>query len=125
MRIEVENWLKQAQADLKSAKNCITSKDYYLAVFSCHQASEKALKSVYLSKLKELPKGHSLIYLAQQLGVPGFLLTGIRDLNPEYLSTRYPDMAAGVPSELYDETIAKRHLKTAESIVQWAMTKLL
>jgi len=47
------------------------------------------------------------------------MLSGIRDLNPEYLSTRYPDMAVGVPAELYDDQIADRHLKTAEEVVKW------
>jgi len=52
------------------------------------------------------------------------MLSGIRDLNPEYLSTRYPDMAAGVPAELYDEQIANRHLKTAEKVVRWVKKQI-
>jgi len=119
MREEVKNWFKQAEADLRSAKNSKNCYDYYMSVFASQQAAEKALKGLCLFKLKEFPKGHSIIYLAQKVDVPKHMLSGIRDLNPEYLSTRYPDMAAGVPAELYDADIAARHLKTAEEVVEW------
>jgi len=119
MREEVKNWFRQAEADLRSAKNSKNSHDYYMSVFASQQAAEKALKALCLFKLKEFPKGHSIIYLAQKLKAPKEMLSGIRDLNPEYLSTRYPDMAAGVPAELYDDQIANRHLKTAEEVVEW------
>ena len=38
MRIEIENWWKQALADLKSSKNCISSGDFFLSVFISQQA---------------------------------------------------------------------------------------
>lgn len=90
-----------------------------MSVFASQQAVEKALKALCLFKLKEFPKGHSIIYLAQKLKAPKEMLSGIRDLNPEYLSTRHPDMAVGVPAELYDDDIAARHFKTAEKVVKW------
>jgi HEPN domain-containing protein len=124
MRQEVINWFKQAEADLRSAKNSKNSRDYYMSVFASQQAAEKALKALYILKLKELPKGHSIIYLAQILKAPKQMLSGIRDLNPEYLSTRYPDMAAGVPAELYDQDIAARHYKTAEKVVKWVKSRI-
>jgi len=33
-------------------------------------------------------------------------------------------MAAGVPAELYDESIAARHLKTAEQVVEWVKKQI-
>lgn len=119
MREEVKNWWLQAKADLISAKNCITSKDYYLGVFSCQQAVEKALKALCLIKIREIPKGHSIIYLAQKIKVPKEMFSGIRDLNPEYLITRYPDMAAGIPAHMYDKEIADRHYNTAKNVLKW------
>ena len=124
MRKEIENWWKQSQADLKSAKNCMSSGDYYFSVFASQQAVEKALKALCLLKIKEIPKGHSIIFLAQKLRAPNELLSGIRDLNPEYLTTRYPDMAEGVPAELYDKGIAERHYKTAEKVIEWAKKQI-
>jgi len=101
MRVEINNWWRQAEADLTSAKNCIKSKDYYFGVFACQQAVEKALKSLFLKKFKEVPHGHSIIYLSRELKTPKEILSGIRDLNPEYLITKYPDIAEGVPAEMY------------------------
>ena len=124
MREEVKNWFRQAEADLRSAKNSKGCGDYYMSVFASQQAAEKALKALCIFKLKEFPKGHSIIYLAQKLKAPKEMLSGIRDLNPEYLSTRYPDMAVGVPAELYDEQIANRHLKTAERVVKWVKKRI-
>ncbi len=56
--------------------------------------------------------------------VPTHLFSGIRDLNPEYLITRYPDMAQGVPAEMYDEKIAQRHLHNAQEIITWINTQI-
>jgi len=124
MREEVKNWFKQAEADLRSARNSKKSFDHYMSVFASQQAVEKALKALCLYKLREFPRGHSIIYLAQKVDVPEYMLSGIRDLNPEYLSTRYPDMAAGVPAELYDERIAARHLETAGEVIEWVRKQI-
>ena len=124
MREEVNNWFKQAKADLRSSGNCRESGDYYMSVFASQQAVEKAMKALCLHKLKAYPKGHSIIFLAQQLDVPESMMSGIRDLNPEYLSTRYPDMAAGIPAELYDDKIAQRHFQTAQEVVEWVSQQI-
>ncbi len=119
MRKEIENWWKQAQADLRSSQNCISSGDFYLSVFSSQQAVEKALKALCLLKFKELPQGHSILFFAQKVKVPQEMLSGIRELNPEYLTTRYPDMVAGIPADLYDLQIAEKHHNTAEKVMLW------
>jgi HEPN domain-containing protein len=124
MREEVHNWFKQAEADVRSARNSREAGDYYMSVFASQQAAEKALKALSLLKLREYPKGHSIIYLAQRLEVPESMMSGIRDLNPEYMSTRYPDMAAGVPAELYDDKIAARHFQTAQEVLAWVRDQM-
>ena len=124
MRVEVENWLKQSEADFNTAKNSLGSGDYYASVFWFQQSIEKAFKGLCLLKLKDIPKSHSIIYFAQKLEVPKELLSGIRDLNPEYLITRYPDMAEGIPSEVYDIKIAKRHQETVEEVLKWVKKQI-
>jgi HEPN domain-containing protein len=124
MREEIQNWFKQAEADLRSSRNSREAGDYYMSVFASQQAAEKALKALCLFKLKEYPKGHSIIYLAQEVGVPDDMTSGIRDLNPEYMSTRYPDIAVGVPAELYDDKIAARHFKTAQEVLGWVREQI-
>lgn len=39
-------WLDQAQADLKTAKDCLKDGNYYASAFFSHQAAEKALKGL-------------------------------------------------------------------------------
>ncbi len=124
MRKEIENWWKQAEADLRSSQNCINSGDFYLSVFVSQQAVEKALKALCLLIIKEIPQGHSILYLAQKTKLPADLLSGVRDLNPEYLTTRYPDIAEGVPAELYDQEIAQKHYKTAGKVLQWVAKQM-
>ncbi|HUV67874.1 MAG TPA: HEPN domain-containing protein [Sedimentisphaerales bacterium] len=124
MREEVTNWFKQGEADFRSAQNSKKSFDFHMSVFASQQAVEKALKALCLHRLREFPKGHSIIHLARKVDAPEHMLSGIRDLNPEYLSTRYPDMAAGIPAELYDENIAARHLKTAEQVIEWVRQQI-
>jgi len=124
MREEIQNWFKQAEADLRSSRNSREAGDYYMSVFASQQTAEKALKALCLFKLKTYPKGHSIIYLAQEVGVPDDMTSGIRDLNPEYMSTRYPDIAVGVPAELYDDKIAARHFKTAQEVLGWVREQI-
>ncbi len=52
------------------------------------------------------------------------MLSGIRDLNPEYLITRYPDMANEMPAEIYDKEIATKHMKTAEEVMKWVKKQI-
>ena len=124
MREEIQNWFKQAEADLRSSRNSREAGDYYMSVFASQQTAEKALKALCLFKLKTYPKGYSIIFLAQEVGVPDDMTSGIRDLNPEYMSTRYPDIAVGVPAELYDDKIAARHFKTAQEVLGWVREQI-
>lgn len=120
MRKEISNWIEQAKADLRSAKNCINVGDLYLGIFACHQSVEKVLKALCLIKFKEAPQTHSIIYLAQKLNVPKVLMSGIKRLNPEYLITRYPDIAGEVPDKIYDKKVALEHIKTTEEVMKWS-----
>ncbi|MHA1715652.1 MAG: HEPN domain-containing protein [Promethearchaeota archaeon] len=78
---------------------------------------EKSLKALFLYKKQESEKIRSIIYLANALGVPDNLISGIRDLNPEYVKLCYPDISGCEPADLYDNTIAGRHLKTARDVL--------
>ena len=119
MREEINNWWKQANADIKSAENSLNAGDYYLSVFMCQQAVEKGLKSLCLLKLKRSIPGHSLIYLGKLLKVPSMVWKDIQSLNPEYITTRYPDVANSAPVDIYNEEIAKSHLQEAKRVFIW------
>ena len=47
------------------------------------------------------------------------LIDAAMDLTPEYVTTRYPDVANGVPAHLYNERMAREHLENAKLIVSY------
>ncbi|MBN2151591.1 MAG: HEPN domain-containing protein [Candidatus Lokiarchaeota archaeon] len=124
MRREVTDWISQAEADYKKA-DVLQKAEYFDGVaFYSHQASEKAMKGLYLLIKNESAKSHSLIYLANELGIPRELMTGIRELNPEYMISRYPDIANGIPAENYDEVIGEHYLTTARRVILWVKNRM-
>jgi HEPN domain-containing protein len=119
LREEVKNWLEQAREDYRSAEYNHNGRKYYVAAFLCQQSVEKALKALALAKLKEIPRSHSIVYLSKMVKVPPKMLSGIRNLNSEYMTTRYPDIAGGIPAEMYDKKIVSGYLTTAKEVLQW------
>jgi HEPN domain-containing protein len=125
MRKEAEQWWKQAKRDLQTAQNCNSSKDYYACAFFCQQSVEKALKALYIEKKRESPRTtHSLIYYATEVDAPQQFYTFLRRLTPEFVTTRYPDAAYGVPYELYDEAIAGEILEKSREVIQWIASQI-
>lgn len=71
MRKEVEDWWLQALKALDSAEKNLRIEEYYLTAFLCQQSVEKALKALYIHRLKEsLGVTHSLIFLGRNVGIP-------------------------------------------------------
>lgn len=125
MREEASNWWEQALKDFESAKKNITIEAYYIAAFLSQQAAEKALKALFICKLKDTPgKTHSLLRLGRDVGIPSDYYHGLRKLNPDFILTRYPDVADGVPYELYDEKIAQEKVLIAEKVIKWVEKEL-
>jgi HEPN domain-containing protein len=64
-------WLKQAVFDMETADVLIRERRYLHVIFLCHLSLEKALKGLYTKKTRKAPpKTHSLVYLADLIGVP-------------------------------------------------------
>ncbi len=125
MRSDAELWWKQAVRDLETARHCREAGDYYATAFFCQQSAEKALKAFYIeSKLESSGPGHSLVYLGRETGVPREQLTFLRELNPEYIVSRYPDAANGLPHENYDDAIAKRLLEGVAEVLKWIESQI-
>jgi HEPN domain-containing protein len=124
MRREITDWISQAEADYKKAE-VLQKNEYFDGVaFYSHQASEKAMKGLYLLVNNESARSHSLVFLANELGIPRELMTGIRELNPEYMISRYPDIANGIPAENYDEEIGNHYLTTARRVISWVKNRM-
>lgn len=113
MRKETFSWWEQAQAELAAAKKNIGIGEYSTAVFLCQQATEKALKALYIERKREEARTHDLVEIASALDVPKTLLKNLFDLGPEYVVSRYPDASYGAPYRLYDKEKAEARHKQA------------
>lgn len=120
MRIEAERLIKQAERDLENARKNVGIGAYEVAAFLAEQAVEKYLKAAWtVVKLDEAPRTHSLTELGDALGVPGGLRKHLVSLNADYVATRYPDAANGVPYEVYDRETAEAKVRAAEELLEW------
>ncbi len=124
MMTESNNWLKQAEADLRSSENSLKSRDYYLSAFMSQQAVEKGLKAVYIEKKRSLLKTHSISALAKELMLPSNLLNKISDLETVYQETRYPDVSKKIPAEEYGENDATDLLNVAMEVMIWIRNQM-
>ena len=89
MKEESKNWLMQAEADLKAAKNSLKSKDYHASVFWSQQAVEKYLKGLIIKKERELIRIHDLVILGKRAGLPLELMSKCEKLSKVYIESRY------------------------------------
>lgn len=117
----VLEWLRQADYDVDTAEFMAKGGRYFYAVFMCHLAIEKALKGLYLHKLKETPpKTHNLVFLLNKTGVkPDARQSGIvATLNEANITTRYPDDIDTLQST-YTQGIASEILAATKEILAW------
>ena len=125
MRREAQDWWDQAQQDFGAARDMLAVRRCNVCVFLVHQAVEKGLKALHIARLRRMPPHiHNLPELAGPLGAPEDLISLLRESNNEYLATRYPDVAMGVPAEMFDERIAKERLDQAEQVMAWIEKEL-
>ncbi len=125
MREEAKAWWNQGEHDLNAARRLFEAEIFFACAFLCHQAVEKWLKAVYIELRRELPpKTHNLVELGKLLEVPEPVMHELRLLNPEYVASRYPDAANGIPADNYDGPKAERLLAGAERVREWATSVL-
>lgn len=125
MREEAQLWWEQSQADYENAQRIAELEQWYLAAFLAQQSCEKALKAVHIEVKRKLPdRTHSLIKLGKDVGVAEDLLSVLRRLNADYVSTRYPDVDGVAPKDAYDESMVNERLDYAAEVMEWATTKL-
>ena len=118
-RLVRDNWA-QSKADATTAIILRDAGIYYASVFFSQQAAEKALKAAILHKRNKNPRGHNLITFANELAAPLEIMNAAGELNLEFLSSRNPEHAEGVPAQLYDIVAANLHLEASKTIVEWA-----
>ena len=88
------DWLRQADADLRHARNSLEDSDYEWGCFASHQAAEKALKAVFLKQGMDA-WGHTLTVLIgnfpKSMEQPSEILVDYaRDRISDYLPLGFP-----------------------------------
>lgn len=115
-------WLDQAEADMKTAKDCLKDGNYYASAFFSQQAAEKALKGFLYSRGYRALITHSVVELLEESSKFqsefGELLDKGKELDRHYIGSRYPNFyPSGAPYKYYTEEVARRCLSCAESIL--------
>jgi len=116
-------WLDQAEADFKTAKDCLEDGNFYASAFFAQQSAEKALKGFLYSKGYRALITHSVIELLEEAfkiekDFGKFIDYG-RELDRHYIGSRYPNFYPKGPAyKYYTEEIAKKCLNYAESILK-------
>ena len=114
-------WILFAESDWALAKQGRKSKKilYETLCFHCQQASEKAIKAVFVFYKINFPKTHDieqLLWLVKETGidVPKIILTA-KYLTVYATITRYPDSFNEVDKAKY-----KKAVLIADKVLQWA-----
>ena len=121
-----QEWRKQADYDIKTAEIMFDNKRYFYAVFMCHLSIEKALKGIYLDRLKEIPpKTHNLVYLVEKIKLllPENLYDSVFALNRVSVPTRYPDDIQRMLKD-YNEERTKKVIESGKEVLQWLKKQL-
>ena len=116
---EIKSWLEQAERDLKAAKDSLKAGNYEWACFQAQQASEKALKALYIKRHEKLLKVHDLVLLARKLDAPEEIVIICSKINPSYVDTRYPDLLKD-----YSEKESEDIINSAGKVLEWIKKNL-
>jgi HEPN domain-containing protein len=123
------DWFRQAEADLRHARNSLEDGDFEWSCFAAQQAAEKALKAVF-QKLGMDAWGHTVTALIGNLpdvvAQPSETLVNYaRMLDKHYIPTRYPNgFASGAPTDFYTKEEAQSAIRNAEAILEFCRDQI-
>jgi HEPN domain-containing protein len=117
------DWLRQADADLRHARNARDDADYSWSAFAAQQAAEKAIKAVFQRRHLDA-WGHVLSLLLESLPdearPAAELVDAAKELDKHYIPTRYPNgFERGAPVDFYTRREAEQAIANAEAIIEW------
>lgn len=122
---QAQRWMAQGEHDLNLARIAYANDSYEWAAAIAQQAAGKFLKALYIVRFQATPlRTHDLVMLANALGAPPELEAIGRPLTEDYLRARYPDIAGGIPHEVFDAATAQERIAQAEQIRDWVVQQL-
>jgi len=115
-------WLDQAEADAKTARDCLKDGNYYASAFFSQQAAEKGLKGFLYSKGFRALITHSVVDLVEEASKSQESFKKLIDIGKEldrhYIGSRYPNFyPSGPPYRYYTREMAETCLNYATSIL--------
>jgi len=119
----VQDWLREAQAELEAARDLFSHKHWSWCCFTCQQAAEKALKALG-EHFREPQFGHNLNLLVQSLEEHTSINEKVKQaasrLNRYYIPTRYPNaFDRGAPADQFFEPDALQALEDAKQVIEF------
>lgn len=125
---KVAYWLEGADYDLQTAGAMLDTKRYLYVGFMCHQAVEKALKAILVSRKPEedLPYIHKLVRLANLSGISEEMteaqLSLLDLLSPMNIEARYPMYKERLLTSLTEEKCGTM-IQETEAMLLWLKSK--
>lgn len=115
--------MEQAEADLKTSKDCLKDSNYYASAFFAQQAAEKSLKGFLYSEGYRAIITYSIVDLLEEISkseeiFKNFIDYG-KELDRHYIATRYPNFyPSGSPCRYYTAEVAEKCINYAELILK-------
>lgn len=125
---KVAYWLEGADYDLQTARAMLETKRYLYVGFMCHQAVEKALKAILVSRKPEedLPYIHRLVRLANLSGISEEMteaqLSLLDLLSPMNIEARYPMYKERLLTSLTEEKCGAM-IQETEAMLVWLKSR--
>ncbi len=117
----VDEWFRQAEYDIDTARYMFDGGRYFYTVFMCHLSIEKALKGLFVARFKvQPPKLHVLLYFADklQLELPPEMKEFVYELDGLSVPTRYPDDLRKLAAT-FDRNRTEEVLKASAKVLAW------
>jgi HEPN domain-containing protein len=122
------DWFRQAEADLRHARNSLEHEDYEWACFAAQQAAEKGLEAV-VQALGGEPWGHSATVLLggleEKIGSRPGIIDAAKRLDKHYIPTRCPSgFDQGAPTDYYTAPEAEAAIADATLVLGFCRDSL-
>lgn len=110
--------MAQAKSDFLWAEDALKGDHFVQTCFSCQQVAEKAIKALAFFRGIEMVKSHSVLRIANELGVNGEIEVAAKKLDLYYVSARYPDaFPEGAPYQYFTRPQAEEALLLAKVVL--------
>ena len=126
-------FIKEAEADIRSAKLLLSGKEYSQTIVHCQHAVEKILKAALALRNIIITKQHvvspDFVAAFSDLGEVNQIGLAVSALEKEGTRTEYlffgrPDLPIWIPSEEYNEADAKDAIEKVEYVYRTVMAFL-